>query len=511
MKNINYKKAPLKIAISLFVLLGLSSCEKYLDVNINPNNPTNVEAALRLAPMQNQFVLGLQFDARYIGRYIQNWHFYAAGDSWDLHGYVRNSDAGGEIWRNFYWKGGQNMVELLKEAEANQRWDYLGVGQIMNAWGWQMLTDIHGEVILKEAFIDPLKSQFNYDSQEDVYKEVDRLCLEGIKNLANTSGKASQAQLARGDILYKGDASKWIKFAYGILAMNAHRTTNKANYNPTKVIEYVDKALASNTDDALFTFNGLSTADGSFFGPLRGNMQVYGQSAFVLNLMNGTVFGETDPRMPVLLTPSADGVYRGIIVGQGSPATANLTQRILSPWGTTLNATPPAGTTGKGFFTDKGPFPLMTYAQLQFIKAEAAFIKGDKALALTAYRNGINAHLDYCKVPVADRAKYLANVKVTPKTATELTLSQIMGQKYIALWGWGFIDTWVDLRRYQYSGDVFTGFKLPSTYITDNGGKPVQRLRPRYNSEYVWNLDALKKLGGDALDYHTKPVWFSEK
>jgi hypothetical protein len=44
----------------------------------------------------------------------------------------------------------------------------------------------------------------------------------------------------------------------------------------------------------------------------------------------------------------------------------------------------------------------------------------------------------------------------------------------------------------------------------DNNGKPVYRIRPRYNSDYVWNRSELEKIGGLALDYHTKPMWIIE-
>ena len=51
---------------------------------------------------------------------------------------------------------------------------------------------------------------------------------------------------------------------------------------------------------------------------------------------------------------------------------------------------------GRYLFDDKSKMPsITTYAQLQFVKAEAAFRKGDKATALTAYRNGISAHIDF--------------------------------------------------------------------------------------------------------------------
>lgn len=497
--------------------LGLCSCNEYLDINKNPNNPDQVEAALLLAPIQNQYVLGIQFDARYISRYVQNLQATAGGDIWDLHGYVASSDAGGEIWRNVYWRGGRNTLNLINNARDNQRWDYLGVGQVMQAWGWQMLTDIHGEIIIKEAFDqDPEKNTFNYDTQEFAYAEVQRQTQEAIKNLSRSDGAVSMASLSRGDQIYKGDRLKWKKFAYGLLAINAQHLSNKPSlYKPDQVIAYVDSSLASNADDALFTFNGLSSADASFFGPLRNNFSAYAQSAFIVGLLDGTVFGGVkDPRLPIMLNASGDGTYRGLVPGSGQSTATGVPvpTRVVNPWGTAINVAPPANTPGKYIFTNTGPFPLMTYAQLQFIKAEAAFTKGDKAMALAAYRRGIEAHLtaSYVNAPVADRTAYLANPAVVPANPANLTLSQIMLQKYIAQWGWGVLETWSDLRRYNYRSDVFTSFQLPNNFTTSNNGKPVQRLRPRYNSEYVWNAEALQPLGGLELDYHTKPVWFTQ-
>jgi hypothetical protein len=44
----------------------------------------------------------------------------------------------------------------------------------------------------------------------------------------------------------------------------------------------------------------------------------------------------------------------------------------------------------------------------------------------------------------------------------------------------------------------------------DNAGKVVQRIRPRYNSEYVWNRDALAVIHGLDTDYHTLPLWITQ-
>jgi hypothetical protein len=188
----------------------------------------------------------------------------------------------------------------------------------------------------------------------------------------------------------------------------------------------------------------------------------------------------------------------------------------------------------KYLFGDKVVFPVMTAAEIQFMKAEAAFRKGDKALALTAYTNGINLHFDFINrasfprgnqplynnalgpITAAQRAAYLAGNDVKRSTAT-LTLADIMLQKYIALWGWGFFETWVDMRRYHYvdidpatSAQVYLGFTPPTTLAPENLGKLVYRVRPRYNSEYVWNRDELLRIGALNTDYHTYETWFSQ-
>ena len=76
------------------------------------------------------------------------------------------------------------------------------------------------------------------------------------------------------------------------------------------------------------------------------------------------------------------------------------------------------------------------------------------------------------------------------------------------MWVLGSIETWVDMRRYDYSSSVYKGFAFPTAFYIDNNGKPAYRVRPRYNSEYVWNLESLAKFGGDKADYHTVKPWF---
>lgn len=527
MKNY-FNKALLGCA--LVSVLG-TSCKKYLDINTNPNGPEKVDAAIYLAPIQTNYAMGVQFDARGIAPYIQNW-MHSQSNPWNIHGYNSGSDFGGELWRNVYWRGGQNTLDLISQAREDEKWDVLGVGLALQAWGWQMLTDYHGEIILREAF-SPNQNKFPYTDQETVYNVVDSLSREAIAELSKSEGGIGSSTFTRFDIMYKGDRTKWLKFVYGLRAINQAHLSNKSSYNPDLVIKYVDSSFASSSDDALVPFNGTSTSDANFFGPLRNNLQNYGQSAYIVRLLDSTGFGVKDPRRTVMLSPSNDGKYRGLAPSAGitqSATTSATAAGIKNLWGTTMATNPPAGTVGRYLYQDKAPFPLMTYAMLQFIKAEAAFKKGDKDMALDAYKKGINAHMDFVKSGAkgtnsfvfadptatanfdAEKTLYLASPNVIPAAAANLTLSQIMLQKYIALWGWGYIETWSDLRRYDYSNTVFTGFTLPDPSIlpVTNNSKYAYRVRPRYNSEYIWNIDALTAIGGFDQDFHTKKMWFHQ-
>jgi len=75
----------------------------------------------------------------------------------------------------------------------------------------------------------------------------------------------------------------------------------------------------------------------------------------------------------------------------------------------------------------------------------------------------------------------------------------------------------MDMRRFHYTDhyagetqQAFPNFAIPTVLYVLNSGKPIYRLRPRYNSEYVWNSAALSRIqpvSGLADDYQTSPLW----
>ena len=539
------------LVISALIIMGVSCSKKIDDAYANPNYDVKVapEGLLPqiVASMAGNYgAHGPMNDIRYIGAYVQNFAYANTLSNFDRMGYT-NTDVAQSFWRSHYYDIGQNNVRMIAWAIENKQWDYAGVGKAIFAWSWLNLTTYHGEVVLKEAF-NTDQITFQYDKQEDVYTEVRKLSHEALSYLNKTGDNASQTNLAKGDaFFYKGDVSKWKKFVYGVLARSFNHLTNKADYKADSVLFYTNLAMKESTDDGLVKFTAsLVSATNNMFGPFRANLggastvspTAIRQGAFIANLMSGanSAFpGVADPRAIYILRLNANNTFKGVEPNKGQAVLA-ANDRPENFWGVpqiSANNTAPANDLNCRFiFRNDAPFPVMTATEISFMRAEAAFLKGDRATALVAYKDGIAKHFDLLmnyyntNVPAASlltatiKANFLANPKVVPANAADLTLSMIMLQKYIAMFGYGTFETWTDMRRYHYvdldkttGKQVFTDFVAPTGtgLFEDNGGKLVYRMRPRFNSEYVWNINELGRIGATQLDYHTKEQWFSQK
>src|SRR5215213_3748621 len=231
------------------ILINISACKKYLDVNSDPDTPQNPDASSVFPAMLSAIPRGTQFDARYISKYIQNWGASASsrGEAiWDNHGfqgYPTVTDVGGDIWRQTYFGLGANLDYIINEGKKKGQWDYVGAAYALKALMFQMATDVYGNIIFYEAFKENT-SVFKYDEQATVYKGVDSLCHLALQYLNNKELSSSNSLLSKGDFVYNGNTAQWIKFANGILAKNFHRYFNKSSYNADSVIYYVDKSFS---------------------------------------------------------------------------------------------------------------------------------------------------------------------------------------------------------------------------------------------------------------------------
>ncbi|MDF2382136.1 SusD/RagB family nutrient-binding outer membrane lipoprotein [Nostoc ellipsosporum NOK] len=550
------------LIIILAALTMGTGCKKYLDINSDPDTTQNPSNRSVLPQTLSAIPTALQSDGGlYVAKFVQNWLTWNSANQnvYDAQGYAWSGGTMAATWTLTYLNHGPNINYIIDKGLKDNEPQYVGVALALKAWSFLHTTDYNSDIPFTEAFKEGLYS-FKYDSQAVVYKGVDSLCRLALQYLDQGIARGNSGTLTGADFVYSGNLEKWKKFVYGTLARVWHHQSNKATYKADSVIKYVNNAMTTVDDDFCVPFDANLNNNANYFGTFRDNARLWRQSTFIVGLLDGTTLAGSsagynrDPRMSYMLAASQDttngnGGYRGVEPGVGDPYSSltgtyavnstnwiNARKRVAINWGDSMYTNPSANVfenNGKYLFKNKAVYPVMTLSEMQFIKAEAAFIAGDRATAYTAYRAGIQAHFDFINrsygnirgaanlynnspISATNITRYLnsANVK---QSAGALTRTDIMLQKYIALWAWGFFETWVDMRRYHYldldpdTGDqVYKSFKMPVPLSATNDGKPVYRVRPHFTSEYTYNRDELNRIGALQQDYHTKEMWFSQ-
>jgi hypothetical protein len=506
---------------------ALTSCEKYLDVNNNPNNPV-VSTPNFLLPgiisngIQTQMFTALR--TPYITQYVVSRTANSGGN--DQY-YFTNAQSTNTFNYSYFQSGG-NIPPMIAAAQAEGSAYYVGAGKIMQALILAHVTDMLGDVPYTEAYQGGNNYTPKYDSQQQIYATINQLCDEGVVEMqkpasANFRPLYSTSPSESGDILYKGDVNKWVRLAYSLKARQAQHLTKKQSYDPAAVLALCDKGFTSSTDDAQINFQTpvLPAANTTnIFGPTRSNFGTATFSTNVVKYLNGTTYpGVVDPRWGILVPATSTGVDPGI----GTAATTTGTN--VTPGST------PAVTDfyGGWYARDLGYFEVLTYHELKFIEAEAAFRAGNLQRAYDALRAGVRANMvkvgvggTYSPPPVtfptitaAQITTYLASAAM-PQTPSAVTLPQIMQQKYLAM----FLnpDVWSDMRRLDFRSDIYVNFVYPSRAnpVLAAGTTATTRFPRRLlpgATEVTYNPTAVAKLFSDAGatandDYVTKPLWF---
>lgn len=508
--------------MGLMALLS-TSCKDYLDVNFNPSIPQEVTAELYLSPIIFHMANGYAQDQRIINKFTQAMLGSStdrASFIWEQHSYPGGvSDVGGVQWRTVYFNHGMNLENMINDAIANEKYEFAAIGYAIKAWDFQTLTDYHGPLPI-EGLYHPTRLIYDYHDQPYVYEKVQKYCDTALHYLSLTSPLDQASLLQKYDFMYFGNMERWKKFVHGIKALNYSRYINKpdflANYADS-VLKYIGVSFETLNDDACVRFTGTRIENSNVYGQgqaLLNSIYYNKPGKPIVNYLTGGVRGEPqeeakisdDPRLSRMLKHyGTDSLYLGAIPNGLATANGNLP------------------TVGNYYiFKNKADFPLLTYHQLQFIKSEVALKKGDKETARDAYIFGILGHMSFVNknnsvtdenLPIlplqisADEIQAYIDSDEVVKNPNDLTLADIMGQKYIALWGWGGYDVWADMRKHGYDPSIFRQY-IPLSGSSLVHGDYCYRVRPRFNSEYMWNAKSLEKFGGLDADYVIKPLWF---
>ena len=247
------------ITLSLFLLLGLSSCKKWLDVNVDPNNPNDASATvnIRLPWVQHYYMYALgtanMRTSTIAGLLTQTSATSANGmlAAWNP---LQSSCT--TIYQNWFLGAAVNLNPLIARAEETGAYHYIGAACCIRAMGFMMMLDIHGEMPYTEA----MTGKYNpvYDKGDVIYKGCLADLDKALENFSKTQADGS-TPLSSGDTWNNGDVSKWIKLCYGLKARYLNQVSKKAAlYNPTDILAALEKAPQSNADNIIMKHYNLA-------------------------------------------------------------------------------------------------------------------------------------------------------------------------------------------------------------------------------------------------------------
>lgn len=418
-----------------FLAVVLASCDKYLDVNTDPNLVSNPPINSLLVTSTYQTGLNVQRMGNITSYYVQHLASPNAGSDRDTY---KEEDLSG-TWTNHY-NYMTDIRQMMLLAEQRQATEHLGVAKVLMALNLNMLINMFGDVPYSQAFQQKDELTPGFDNQEALHDTTLRLINEAI---AEFNKPVPSIRLdASSDLIHKGSVAAWKKTAYALKARFLNQLSETNKYNPTEILAAVANAYTSNADNAaLSTFQGNSPWNQVARNNANLLLDGWLSEQFV-DALDGTSYGTVDPRLALITNLTRFGDYRGTPNGRGRIGTGtNNEESVL---------------TTTGFYSKAGaPLWLVTYAEVKFIEAEAAFRSGDKPRAYTAYLAGIRAHMDMMGVDAAARDAYI-NSPTVSVGASALTLAHIFKEKYIAL----FLhpEAWVDARRFDYQ---YKDFGLP--------------------------------------------------
>lgn len=425
--------------------LAVSCTKNFEELNTDPNRPKEVTPGVMLGQLQYRLVnASIQASRSFTHELMQVDAPRISSGGEGLHRYVVNPGAG--VWSNFY--GYMTDIEdIYTISDRLKENNYKAIALVYKSWAYSIITDLYGDIPYSEA-TKASSGHFlaAFDKQKDIYGQL-------LKNLdtANNLFNDNKALTYGGDLVYNANAltngkntgiQKWKKFANSLKLrlllrlskrngeINVNEQINAILSNPTTY-----PVFTANTDDAIFRYPGTFP----YFNPYY--------NARTLDWREGTYFTkffinkmttDNDPRRTVWATTVTVGgspVYQGI--ESGYPTNVEYAVGKNSSYQDGLKTLPQLGV-------------MMTYAEMEFIKAELS-LKGFTTgkTPKQHYENGITASM--VQWGVALPAGYLqqAGVSYDEAATTEKQLEQIMLQKYYAFF---FVDyqSWFEKRRTGY-------------------------------------------------------------
>lgn len=436
-------KQSVKLMVAATALaISFASCKKqtYIDYNTNP------ETIYIISP-EEQFTNGCiamqdaDFEYYYdYYRIMMPWMQYFTPANGNSKTFM--SDVGNFNQRRgyFYTRVGNvltDVVELIKkmpEDEQAKRQHQVAIATILKVYYALYTTDINGSIAYTEAFQARYGGSVTpkFDSQEELFNIFNTQLKEAIATLKNDAG--NQVSFGDADLYFKGNTSKWVKAANALrlrLAMRwAKRDAGKQLEIVNEVLANQADLLANNDDNLEFVTSSSHAGANSNWDP---STALFKGSKAVVDFMYET----EDPRIRIFFQKNAYSQENvDLAIEQGKiPATTTVSSRryvggFASPDAATLTANAKYYNNNRLFVNANGAevpldtlsriqyrlfcpgisdpnianptpgtgritFPMLTYSEQQFFRAELAAkgITGEDAAAL--YESAVKSSMKY--------------------------------------------------------------------------------------------------------------------
>lgn len=509
MKHIN--KLFFLAAILIFPLTGCDT-DELADLNINPNAATELDWKFmftqgQIQAAENRYVNG-RAHLGICSHLIQQMASLETGERAMGDKYTRNEDSKNSYMWYVYRNSLKTLAEVIRQTGpdgANPSWTNLQhIAQVMYIIPMHIMTDLYGNVPYSEANKGVEGVFFpKYDNQESIYKDM----LNKLDAAAKAIGSGPD-DIGSADAIYGGDFTKWKKLANSLMLRLAMRISN---VDPGTAQEFVQKAIGggvmtSNDDMAWiqmasgpsqwFNQNGISRA----LIP-----DDWGANSVLSKTLVDFLKERNDPRLMIFsggIGPWAGPFNTDVAVQQGMPN--GYDSDTIKEFENTSDAVDPFVTysrLNKKMLDVDDPFIFMTYAEVEFLLAEAA-LKGwnTSGTAADHYNAGVKASMQQWGifdssfgVDDADVDSYLT---ANPFDGSE----KMIGEQH---WAANFLQ-WYE----AYSNWRRTGYPelTPTNYPGNLTGGQIFR-RIQYYTNEVANNPNLQDGGIKPDDFMTRIWW----
>ncbi len=416
-------------------------------------------------------------------------------------------------WSGVYstLKNARIAVKQCQEGGRDEGNDVTrGIGEVLAAYNSALLTDMFGNTPYSEAaLVDesgaPVYMLPKIDAQEEIYRETMQLLDAALADLQ----LSDKTPIGGNDLMYQGDAEKWMKLAYGLKARYTMRLLGRSansEQDLKNILDYVSKSFASADEQAEFALY-----DANNINPLYGFFEA--RAALASSESLGEKLAErNDPRMHRAILSPAGKDGRVQVTGADDP------NYVPAPNGTPEQSMQKYSVS-IFMFAQTAPTIVLSYHELKFLEAEALCRLGRKAEAEPVLKEAVIAGLANAERSIAASVANLGKDVVltsTPVTAEEAAayfdtkvkplfdanpLKETMIQKYLAFWGASgeTTESYNDVRRLKGMGEDFITLKNKNKFP----------LRTPYGNSDTSANPVVKEAYGNGQYVYSEPVWWA--